>query len=253
MSDPDAAIEDALSEEAEEVRAYLVMLRGGAPFLSGADGRLLVEWLDAGVPATTILLALEAAAARRMKRPTRSRLSLSASKGELKRLLARSGARLPSPSAAPEAEPEDNSPRPHDPAAPSRAWPALLGLAAEVGAMDVAPALRQARAALVGALQRLGEGRDPSGAALPADGTGERVARAAIAACRAFHEIAWNEAEDERAALLEAARRDLASLAEVLPEEAFQAAAEEVARDRLRARTPLVSASVVWDRLIAGG
>lgn len=241
MSEPGEVVFDALTEEAEEVRAFLVMLRGGAPFLSGADGRLLVEWLDAGVPATTILLALEAAAARRAKRPARARMSLSACKSELKRLLKRRGERLP------EAAP----PAPF--AGPAQAWPALQRLAADVAAMPVAPALVEARAHLVAALERLGAGLGVDGAPLPLDPTGELVARGAIAACRAFHDAAWTAAEGERAGLMEAARADLASLAEVLPEDAFLAAAEEVARDRLRARTPLVSASVVWDRLIAGG
>ena len=70
-----------LSARAEEVTAYLVTLRGGAPFLSGADGRLLVRWLDQGVPVPTILTALDQVAERRRKRRTRSRLSLNAAKG----------------------------------------------------------------------------------------------------------------------------------------------------------------------------
>ena len=248
MSESDADPLEARSEEAEEVRAFLVMLRGGAPFLSGADGRLLVEWLDAGVKPTTILLALEAAAARRMKRAARTRLSLSACKGELKRLLTRSEAILPPSARIPEPAPERSSA-----GAPSMAWPALTSLASEIGAMSVPVALSRARDALVSTLEQLGLGRGVDGAPLASDPSGEVVARAAIGACRAFHEVAWSAAEGERQDLMDAARRDLSSLAEVLPEEAFLAAAEEVARDRLRARTPLVSASVVWDRLIAGG
>lgn len=240
MSEADLPLPEVLAEEAEEVRAFLVMLRGGAPFLSGADGRLLVEWLEAGVPTTTILLALEAASARRARRATRSRLSLTACRGELKRLLERRGVKLA----------EADAPAP---VAASERWPALHQLAQDIAAMETPPALSGAREALVKALRSLGDGLDPSGAALPSDPTGETVARGAIAACRAFHDAAWTEAEGEREALLAAARRDLASLAEVLPEDAFHAAAEEVARDRLRARTPLVSATVVWDRLIAGG
>ena len=220
MSESDADPLEARSEEAEEVRAFLVMLRGA---------------LD----------ALEAAAARRTKRAARTRLSLSACKGELKRLLTRSEAILPPSARIPEPAPERG-------AAP-QPWPALTSLASEIGAMSVPVALSRARDALVSTLEQLGLGRGVDGAPLASDPSGEVVARAAIGACRAFHEVAWSAAEGERQDLMDAARRDLSSLAEVLPEEAFLAAAEEVARDRLRARTPLVSASVVWDRLIAGG
>ncbi len=54
----------------EEVRAHLVAIRGGAPFLSPADGWQLLRWLDGGVPVSAILRAIEAAAtARRARTP----------------------------------------------------------------------------------------------------------------------------------------------------------------------------------------
>ena len=37
---------DPIEAAAEEVRAHLVALRGGAPFLSPGDARLLLRWLD---------------------------------------------------------------------------------------------------------------------------------------------------------------------------------------------------------------
>ena len=46
MTKPD--IERSMEANAEEVRAYLVAVRGGAPFLSAADGRLLIHWLEQG-------------------------------------------------------------------------------------------------------------------------------------------------------------------------------------------------------------
>ncbi len=65
-----------LQEAAEEVRAYLVTLRGGAPFLSPLDGRLLLEWLEADVSVPLILKALDEAAVRRRSRRARSPLRL---------------------------------------------------------------------------------------------------------------------------------------------------------------------------------
>ena len=54
---------------AEEVRAWLVTARAGAPFLSAGDGRALLEWLDEGVGVADLLRAIdETAAHRRAKR-----------------------------------------------------------------------------------------------------------------------------------------------------------------------------------------
>lgn len=65
------------------------MVRGGAPFLSGADARLLGDWLDEELPVAGILACIDAVAQRRRDKPARSRLSLSACKAEVKKLRAR--------------------------------------------------------------------------------------------------------------------------------------------------------------------
>ena len=49
----------SLADKAEEVRAYVVAVRGGAPFLSAADGRLLVQWLERGISVGRILAAID--------------------------------------------------------------------------------------------------------------------------------------------------------------------------------------------------
>jgi len=236
VSEPLNELEPALAESAEEVRAFLVSIRGGAPFLSGADGRLLVDWLGEGVSVAAILAAIEAAAARRAKRHARTRLSLSACQGELRRRITQRAA-PPLPAARPEGE--------------LRAWPTLASLAHEIAASKVDPALEAARERLVLSLSRLATGLSVDGAAL--EGASEElVARQAIAACRVFQDAAWRAAEPRRVAMLGEAEAELATLRGVIPDEAFAAAVEELARDRLRAATPLVSAVVVWDR-IAGG
>jgi hypothetical protein len=73
----------ARQDAAEQVRAHLVSLRGGAPFFSSADGQLLLRWLDEEVPVPRICMALESAAEARRKRPSRIPLSLSHAKRHL--------------------------------------------------------------------------------------------------------------------------------------------------------------------------
>ena len=70
---------------AEQVRAHLVQLRGGAPFLSPVDSQLLLEWLEAGVPVALILRSLEKAAAKRAARRTRAPLTLNGLRRTLKK------------------------------------------------------------------------------------------------------------------------------------------------------------------------
>lgn len=85
------------------------MVRGGAPFLSGADARLLGDWLDEELPVAGILACIDAVSQRRRGKPSRSRLSLSACKGEVKKLRTRlaqlkAGADPGPPGAAPAPE-----------------------------------------------------------------------------------------------------------------------------------------------------
>lgn len=228
MSDDVAVFEPDLAEAAEEVRAALVALRGGAPFLSGADGRLLVEWLEAGVPVAAILAALDHAAARRAKRPARTRLGLHSCRGEVAKLVGALQVAAPAPM----------------PAGPVR-WPGLASLAEELAAMEVPQPLMEAREALAQAVAGLSRGASGDEA--------EGVARAAMAACRAFQEAAWAALGEGRQEVLAAAATELSALAGVLSPGAFDAAVEELARDRVRAATPLVSARVVWDRMIGEG
>jgi hypothetical protein len=70
------AHEDKSREDAERVRAHLVSLRGGAPFLSSVDARILQVWLEDGTPVARILEALETVARRRQARRTRTPFTL---------------------------------------------------------------------------------------------------------------------------------------------------------------------------------
>lgn len=113
-------------------------------------------------------------------------------------------------------------------------------LADQIRALSVVPPLAPMRDTLADALCEL-----DSGGPTVLD---ER-ARLAIAACRRFHEAVWDAIATQRQALLADATVELESLRRLLKGAAWDAAVEEVARDRVRARFPLVSAQVVWDRL----
>ena len=104
--------------------------------------------------------------------------------------------------------------------------------------MEIAGQLRGAHATLIQRLTALSNNADP-----------ERTATEAVSACRTFQEAAWNTAQAEHQTLRTQALEELAALQNVLSTEAPEAAIEEVARDIVRRRYPLVSAREVWDRV----
>ena len=122
---------------------------------------------------------------------------------------------------------------------PTSTHQGLLRLAGEISAMTLNPGLNRLRLALVEALTAISAREE---------GVEEQASKA-IRACRRFHEGIWLLLTDQHGEMLEAAAAELDALRSVLRENAWQAAVEEVARDRLRARFPLISAQEVWDRL----
>lgn len=73
---PSSGGAEALADAAEEVRAWLVSARGGAPFLSGADARLLADWLESGVAVADLLRAIDETARHRRARRLRGPFTL---------------------------------------------------------------------------------------------------------------------------------------------------------------------------------
>lgn len=203
-----------LAAMAEEVRAYVVAARGGAPFLSAADGRLLVRWLESGVSVARILAAVDEVAEKRRKKRTRGRLTLSACKRSIEGKASQARPQSPAPGAS------------------------LSTYTAALREMTVCSVLEGERQRLI----RRIEGID--GALGP-----EHLATEAVVAVRSFQEAAWNQAQAEINALRQEADQELAALKSVLTPQALATAVEEVCRDIVRRRTPLVSASAVWDRV----
>jgi len=199
-------------DAAEEVRAHLVALRGGAPFLSPSDAWQLVQWLEHGVPVGDVLLALERAAEARRRQRRRTPLTLGAAKRHLG--------------------------KPAYPAA--TAWREALELPVSGGPplAPIARALRTREAdgaaeELARALEEIGE----------RDAAGERLALAAI---RAFVEARWLAVgELRRDALRTAARAELGDLLTLVDEPTGLALVEETARDLFRQSYPWLTVASV--------
>ena len=207
-------------EKAEAVRAYLVAVRGGAPFLSAADGRLLVKWIEQGISVARILAAVDEVAEKRRKKMTRGRLTLSACRRSVEGKSKR---------ATKELQPTQSASMP------------LTDFSPYIAALEnmvVPTPLEQSKTTLIESISALSNTVDS-----------EHAATGAVSACRAFQETAWGQAQAEHEALRLQALEELSALQSVLSPEALESAVEEVARDIVRRRFPLVSAREVWDRV----
>jgi hypothetical protein len=208
-------VPEAYQRAAEEVRAHLVALRGGAPFLSPDDARLLVDWLDQGISVALILRALERAAESRRKRRSRIPLSLRHAKRHLGKA--------------------------------TRGRLTAVDLAALVQDHPLTPLVDALRAASredsrAEAVISLAAGLH----ALPADDA-ETLLRGALAEVRRFFTHAWETLDEvDRGRRLEQAREAYAD-AEGIDEATLLAAIEEHARDGLRRDYPLLTAATLWD------
>lgn len=204
-------VDAELARAAEVVSRYVVMLRGGSPFLSAADGKLLLSWLDRGLSVPIILATVDKVAERRRKnRRVRRPFTLAAMKDE-----------LGSPAAPPPAP------------APPRAPTPLLALIPE----DTDPS--EAVATLRLAFLAVDAQTEPA----------EVRALAAIDALRAFHERLYDDDPAAAQQARQAAAAELAYLDGALEPRTLQGLIEEAARDRLRRRYPTLNAAAVWERL----
>lgn len=205
-------------EKAEDIRAYLVQVRGGAPFLSGADGKLLVQWLDSEIPVAAILSAIDQVSIRRRARPVRSRMSLNVCKGTLKKLLKKSSKKskiILQPTG-------------------------LASLIPSIQQMDVPSLLQPAKSKLIQKIQLLSKEEITDH---------EKLADHAIQACLEFHHAAWNTSLEEHEKLQQDAEEELAALASLFSPIKWREAVEEVMRSKLRMRYPAISAQVIWNVL----
>jgi hypothetical protein len=207
-------------DTAEAVWQHLVAHRGAGLFLSSADGRRLLDWLDREVPLADILRAIERAAASRAKSGSRVPLGL----GHVNRHLG----------------------KPTSGIFRSPGGPALP----DSGAGTLQPLVRMIREradgdALGPLLRALADDLDALGA--------EDVAGQAMVRVRAFHDAVYEAlGEGRRAQLHDAARAALGDLVHMLEERELTPLIEERARHEARSGYAWLSAATVWD-LVAPG
>lgn len=200
-------------QAAERVRHHLVVLRGGAPFLSSEDARLLLEWLDEGVAVARILEGLERAAVRRRERRVRAPLELRHARRYLRATSPRRAPPLPAPVAA-------------EPVAGHPLAPVLRALH---GARADHPRLAAPLEALEAALR-------PRTAPDDLD--------AAVADLTAFWEAAWRTlGDDGRRPWFDAAREAWADALDDASEDELAPLLEEHARWAFRASLPGLAVS----------
>lgn len=200
-------------QDADEVCRHLVMIRGGAPFLSSGDSDLLTRWLDEGVGVSLILCAIERAAEVRRKRRSRVPLTLAHARRHLTR--PRKGKRVV---------------RVHQEGSAVDTWLVTLESHAESGAH---------RAAFRALIDRL---RD-----LPRV-DGESWVREGSQEVRLFLDGVWQASTDEdRSAHYQRARLELGDLLVGLDLDTCEAILEETARDRVRASYPWLTTAALCD------
>ncbi len=198
---------------AELVRAHLVMVRGGAPFLSAIDSKLLISWLDNGVPVPLIIASIEEVAAKRTKSRITTPMNLNKVKSTVNRQLKR-----------------DLSPK------------ATKNKRSAVESTISAPDL----------FLQLFQSSDPlhraAGEKLMAiQHESKNKINLVLQIAREFHESAWNQCDQPE--LKKAAAKELEPFVDMMSEDRWEQAVEEIARDTLRKKTPQLTAAILCEAL----
>lgn len=229
-----------LQANAEAVRAYLVSVRGGAPFLSSLDARLLRAWLEAGVRVGLVARAIDAVNRKRLAQRVRAPLALASCRAEVERLRRHPGGaavrprRRPAPGAVAPERGLQAAGEPADGAAPAPGeGPAETALEA----LPVPPAVAEQFAAARARVSAT---------------TGSPEARldAACALAREFFDGAWDLLD--RPAWIAAAAADLADNRALYAEGEWAAVCEAWAREALRRRYAALTATRLWEELACG-
>ena len=223
MSTPFDSIPEEHRQAAEQVAAYLVNVRGGAMFLSGADVRLLAQWLDEAIPVPAILCAIDKVSAKRRANRVKTRLSLNRCKGTLKKLLYK------------------NVPNEQVESVIATSY----GEAMTQWSLDIRNEWNEA-SVLVEAQRSFANRLDYA-----AKQTWDREAMAEhiITWINDFQDGAWAEYGSAQMQWIEDAEIELQHLKRLLTGQRWVEAVEEVARDRMRQFFPLIQAQELWNRL----
>ena len=226
MPNPFDSIPEEHRQAAEQVAAYLVNVRGGAMFLSGADVRLLAQWLEESVPVPAILCAIDKVSDKRRANRVKTRLSLNRCKGTLKKLLYKNA-----PGEGKEGKDVESA--------------STIGEAMKQWSLDIRNDWND-ESVLVDAQRSFANRLDyASKQTWDREVTADHV----ITWINDFQDGAWAEYGSAQMHWIEDAEIELQHLKRLLTGQRWVEAVEEVARDRMRQFFPLIQAQELWDRL----
>ena len=223
MSNPFDSIPEEHRQAAEQVAAYLVNVRGGAMFLSGADVRLLAQWLDEAIPVPAILCAIDKVSEKRRANRVKTRLSLNRCKSTLKKLLYK------------------NAPKEESELVVATSY----GEAMKQWSLEIRNEWNE-ESVLVDAQRSFANRLDY---AAKQSWDRQVMAEHIIAWINDFQDGAWAEYGSAQMKWIEDAEIELQHLKRLLTGQRWVEAVEEVARDRMRQFFPLIQAQELWNRL----
>lgn len=210
-------------QAAEQVASYLVNVRGGALFLSGADVCLLAQWLEESIPVPAILCAIDKVADKRRAKRVRTRLSLNRCKSTLMKLVYKkqSSNIIETPQATTYAEALTQ-------------WSLAIR-----NAWNADSVLVNEQRSFANRLEHAGR----------QDWLREELAEHVIAWINDFQDDAWGQYGSAQMDWVEDAEIELQHLKRLLTGHRWVESVEEVARDRMRQYFPLIQAQELWNRL----
>ena len=222
-------------ETAEQIRSYLVSIRGGAPFLSSTDGQILVEWLDSSISPAIICSVIDNVSLRRRKKRVKTRLTLHVCRGELNKMFTKTkSTKDPDPSVLPVQEEQSPMQKFKDQVLsenlPSQVHP-LRTIFLQI--LDDVDAVQKSHSHVFDLKKRKHEM--------------EAVMQRVIAILVQIHEQIYEATIDEHEILQSQAEIELSSLRTILPPVQWRDAVDEVVRDTLRQRFPSLRVGKVWD------
>ena len=229
-------------ETAEKIRGYLVSVRGGAPFLSGIDGQILVEWLDSSISPSIICSVIDKVALRRRKKRVKTRLTLKVCRGELNKIYKKNNKKSESQMQKKAFQKiNDKQDLPH-----------IDKLKERILAETLPIALHHQRVELLNVIEELREVHKSQKDvySLPQRQKAfEPIVQKAIVVLVAMHQQIFEHTIDEHEQLHREAEFELTSLRTILPPVQWRDSVEEVVRDKLRQRYPSLRVGVIWDAI----
>ena len=210
-------------QAAEQVASYLVNVRGGALFLSGADVRLLAQWLEESIPVPAILCAIDKVADKRRAKRVKTRLSLNRCKSTLMKLVYK----------------KTSSDITEIPEATTYAEALKQWSLAIRNAWNSDSVLINEQRSFANRLEHAGRQK----------WSREELAEHVIAWINDFQDDAWGQYGSAQMDWIDDAEIELQHLKRLLTGHRWVESVEEVARDRMRQYFPLIQAQELWNRL----